>query len=311
MTQELNKKVIDRIRKLLALANCDGSSEAEAQTAMEKAQALLSEHNLNMANLGEAGDEARAKEGISKGVMYEYQRELLGALAGTNFCALWSRKVWTGKGFKQTYTVVGRESNVIAVTSMFEYLNSAMERLVPLASNRERLSRSAISWKTGCGARLEQRLWQRKQEMEKADKAQAEAQKAAAPQPTATGGTPGTGLVVVLQDLHMSEWYANQDYMHGLEPGTTKRRQDEYAETARDWEAEAAAEEAKLTPAQKAAKEAKAAKAQAKTNERYRRQQEVRWSKIDDRAYRAGQQVGSTIGLDRQVNGQGTLKLEG
>jgi hypothetical protein len=44
------KKITERIRKLMALAQCEGATEAEATRATEMVQALLAEQNLKMAD---------------------------------------------------------------------------------------------------------------------------------------------------------------------------------------------------------------------------------------------------------------------
>lgn len=46
-----DKKLIERIKKLIALAS-NNSNEAEALLAMNKAQELLAEHDLELSSLG-------------------------------------------------------------------------------------------------------------------------------------------------------------------------------------------------------------------------------------------------------------------
>ena len=50
----MKKNIISKIEKLLALAG-NNPSEAEAQAALLKAQQLMAEHNLDMAQFEEAG----------------------------------------------------------------------------------------------------------------------------------------------------------------------------------------------------------------------------------------------------------------
>ena len=53
----MNQSIVDKIRKLLALAT--SSNEHEARLAAEKANELLIRHNLKMQDLGEEGDYAK------------------------------------------------------------------------------------------------------------------------------------------------------------------------------------------------------------------------------------------------------------
>jgi len=62
MTRE---KLAERIRKLLALAG-NNPSEAEAAMAMERASALLAEHNLTMAEVETLGTDDERIEGTYK-----------------------------------------------------------------------------------------------------------------------------------------------------------------------------------------------------------------------------------------------------
>jgi hypothetical protein len=77
----MENKLIQRIQKLLALAaEGSGASEAEANSAMEKAQAIMNEHNLTLATIaatGGKGSEARAKEAMDGQAMFDYQRNLM------------------------------------------------------------------------------------------------------------------------------------------------------------------------------------------------------------------------------------------
>lgn len=51
--QDKENKIIDKIRKLFALANCDGAVGAESENALRMANALLSKHSLEMHQLSE------------------------------------------------------------------------------------------------------------------------------------------------------------------------------------------------------------------------------------------------------------------
>lgn len=67
-----------------------------------------------------------------------------------------------------SHLFVGRTGNVITAQLMYQYLTQTIEDNVPVASNAERLSRSAMSWKEGCADRLCERLSKRRQDLIKA-----------------------------------------------------------------------------------------------------------------------------------------------
>ena len=62
-----NDKVMDRIAKLYALASDEAGNANEAANAIAKVQALLDEHNLELATaLQQAGENPRTAEPVMK-----------------------------------------------------------------------------------------------------------------------------------------------------------------------------------------------------------------------------------------------------
>jgi len=339
-----SEKLIKRLQALLALADVSrNSSEREAALAMAKAQELLAEHNLTMASVfstdASADVEKREKtevgglrHGNGRGAMYKYQHELMYAIASANFCKHFihtTGQTWNGRrhtaGVK-SHVLLGRESNVIACRLMFEYLNETMERLVPIASNAERLSKSAISWKEGCAHRLIERIEDRAQELERANRKQAEEAAARASEAAARSKHPAAAPsgetfhapVVLLTDYAQLERDLNQDVYMGWAPGTTAENRREYAaELEARRNAPASVEPEEETPPAKPETEAQRRKRmekEARANRRYwerrERQEQREYLKRDQRAYRAGQSAGDNIGLDTQVKGDGTRRIK-
>lgn len=71
-------KIAVLVNKLLALAKDSGATEAEASLAAEKAQELMTQHNLSMANIeaagGQSGDDGkRVKDGVGNRASYKWQ----------------------------------------------------------------------------------------------------------------------------------------------------------------------------------------------------------------------------------------------
>src|SRR5882672_11177221 len=84
-------KIATLINKLLVLSKDGGATEAEAALAAEKAQQLMTEHNLSFAHVeaagGKSGDDAkRTSDNVSHRQVYKWQRTLMAALAELNFC---------------------------------------------------------------------------------------------------------------------------------------------------------------------------------------------------------------------------------
>src|SRR5258708_35854786 len=84
--QENTGKIVERIQKLLALSQ--SSNEHEAASALAKAQALLAEHNLSMAQVQvkDGGRSHYLKEVCDLGSRDNWRRLLLGCIARQNFC---------------------------------------------------------------------------------------------------------------------------------------------------------------------------------------------------------------------------------
>lgn len=311
------EQVIRKIQKLLALGQ--SSNEAEANLAMARAQELLAKHNLefemvkdaNVAGGTNAPEEKREKTRINRSAAYAWQRELWRAICEANFC--WYTVVECYDGKRETnrttsqkpvkrHMIIGRESNVIAVKIMGEYLEDTIERILPYPNN-ERLSRSAHSWKAGCAERLAERIIE-----------QAEARKRASEAPGAESGA------LVLRSVYEREYQANYDVRYGKGAWAQKLLSDaewEANREAREKEAQERRERAERewleylqseTPEQKKAREREEAKERLKEaraqerryrsweNERRKESRKVDWS-----ARESGAKAGNKISLNTQV----------
>lgn len=168
-----DESVIRKIQKLLSLATGGNNSEEESTTAMAMAQKMLARYNLDyhtvqaaqVAGGTNAPEEPRAKTLVEKrSAQYKWQRELWKSIAEANFCWHWVANKQVTSNFNKNLQIIGkrhmllgRESNLIAVRMMGDYLCDTIERLVPYPRN-ERLSRSAISWRSGCADRIIERI---------------------------------------------------------------------------------------------------------------------------------------------------------
>jgi hypothetical protein len=229
LNQAIDPKVIARIQKFLNLAKDGGATEAEAATAAEMAQKTMRKYNLTMAEVeasGGAGSEGskRTKQAQKGKAQYEFQQQLMLACAEVNFCVVLVQKEWKrGRMMATGFHLIGREANVIATQHLFDYLNTTTERLAfefVGSDNRQRLSRTAVSFKEGCALRLAQRLRDRHQQALREQAREARERNAAAQHPASTG----TALVLVLTDVAQDEEDRNNDLRWNQPEGTTARK---------------------------------------------------------------------------------------
>lgn len=218
-----------KIQKLLALAACGGATEGEASSAMEKAQYLMSTHNLHMADVASRGlnTEARLKSGMTDRTVYKWRRELMAKVAKLNFCYSATNFTYKRKGgdIFEGFTLIGRESNVASTRVMYDYLVQTIERLArehAASVFTHMFARGAIRFREGCAERLVERLDHRycvileEQEHKAQENRRANEQYAGSTLPT-----------VVLRDYAREEEEANYDLAHGDEPGISTRRRKE------------------------------------------------------------------------------------
>jgi len=227
-TDAIPLATILKIQKLLALAACGGATEGEASSAIEKAQYLMSSHNLHMADVASRGlnTEARLKSGMTDRTVYKWRRDLMAKTAKLNFCYCTpnftvGRKVGIFEGF----TLIGRESNVASTRVMYDYLVQTIERLAREHAASvwiHMFARGAIRFREGCAERLVERLDRRyrdildDQERKAQDNRRANEQYAGSTLPT-----------VVLRDYAREEKEANYDLAHGKKIGTSTRARKE------------------------------------------------------------------------------------
>lgn len=333
MTDEKQSGLIEKIKKLFAMAqrhtNNDGSSnEAEATAAMARAQELLTKYNLDVAVIKEAQEKSgaaettgkREKVSVKRSAMYRWQQNLWKELAKANFCWHWVTEMreqcqvkscrcnhpeWPRPHIVKRHVILGSEANVLTVQLMGEYLADTIERLVlQNYSKAESLSRSANSWREGCAARLIERI------QERAEKMKAEG--------FSSEGATCTALAV--QDLHEKEYAANYDAQYGVGAYARMRKQQaeweakraerekQYADERKRREEERARTLAGETPEQRKRRETQEAKAAAKQAaadarfwERQWRKQQREAARRDITAYAKGTKAGNSINLDAQV----------
>lgn len=323
MEQRVDPKVIDRIHKMLNLAKDGGATEAEAASAMEKAQKLMNEHNLSMAHLeakgGTSEDGKRMRDGFDNKAMYQWQRDLMQMVGHVNYCYVRAKRgrlrsdkfVWVG------YEIIGREANVVATREMFGYLLSSISRIFMEHVNGDRtqnMSKYANSFKEGCADRLRERLKVRYDQEIVAQKREAREADARNRHPASAGSG---ALVIYLEDVAQREADLNRDLLMGQEPGTTARTRAEREAKWNAMEAEEAARRERgevstvtvdstpakpLTEAQRRKEAEKREREQERSRRYWERRDRQEALRLDGAGYMAGQRAADKIGLDKQVD---------
>ena len=206
------EKIIGKIRKLLALGGNAGATEAEAALAMERANALLAQHNLSVAEVGEepTDDISHTAAGTTD---RKWEGALWDAAAQLNFTDYFYVK--TNRGLFRHY-VVGRPINIEATRLMAEYLATTVQRLgrdaaKAFPTKERRVYR--LSFRVGCSDRIGSRARLIRREREKEE--------------TSTNVEGGTINLPALASLYKQEHSAIEAFYKAmgiiLESGRSRR----------------------------------------------------------------------------------------
>lgn len=304
------------IAKIKALLETRGCTEAEAQARTAKAQELLEKYNLDMAVLGQSGKGAQRTDTKKSGGLYSWQRRLWDSVAKLNFCYYLSIK-GLARGSVYEHRIIGSHANVIATEMMAQYLQETVERLAQQWAKdnfyKSVFVREAIAYREGMAARLSERLNERRQQVvSEARKAEQERKQAAA----RAEATPGTNALTILDVISTEEDF-NNDYLNNWELGTTARNRRDaearYEEALRRYRAAEAAKspEQKKREAEELAErmkqwEKEAARNQARRNKtppkpRYRKPT-AEEERMGLGSYYEGRRSAEKVSIDQQVS---------
>ena len=168
MTTEI---IAEKIRKLLALA-ANNPSQEESASALAKAQALMTEHKIEQAILDSSKPTAQEENifsmlGAQEGVTGAYWKvTLAGVLGDANGVFIYK----SGKAIG----VVGKKSNIQALTYMFAYCIGEIEKLSKL--HCKGLGHSyANDFKRGCVSAIGNAIRKEREALEQTMRARASA----------------------------------------------------------------------------------------------------------------------------------------
>jgi len=170
MTEE-KESILNRIQKLLKMSTENGASENEAMLAADKAQKLLQEHNLSIADLK---DDSQTEPMDSEDV--EVDRDLWKGYIRNATAKLYFCKTYTTMKLDKHYkkvkviTFVGRKSNRMVATEMCKYFINTVDRLAAeefreVPGSRASINKMSHAFKQGCASKLSGRLRERYEEI--------------------------------------------------------------------------------------------------------------------------------------------------
>jgi hypothetical protein len=181
-------KILDRVKKMLALGNCEGATEAERETALRMAYNLLAKHNLSISDLpSDEQQEDREQQEVSL-CADKWARSMAQAVAKLFFCSYYYSK--TGKSRRDIHYFVGKQSNAGTARYMAEYVISSVKREASKrygAANNPEGRSFCVGATNSIRARVNDMVKQ------------------------ATESTPGTALVLI--NLHKSEAIENDKWL--------------------------------------------------------------------------------------------------
>lgn len=330
---EAERKAIEKIAKLMKLgAAGSGASEAEAASALKRAQEMMLAYNLDMAVIEQAsGSSGKRLDEMVSGGMHKYQRSLWDNIAKLNFCLYWTHVTAVKEGSAQAkrgrkrtheHRIVGRVVNVASTKNMAFYLDQTIERMC-----RERLggdhakqyySSDAVAYREGIADRVIGKIVKRRHQIE-----EQEEEKEAEDARRASKAGVSLATTLTVRKLSESEREANDDFLYGA--GYTARRKAARAEAEARW-AETRAEQAKANAeaervfsqwaaahpkeaAEMAAKERAKERSEEKRRERratngggrYRFRETKEDLRRGSGAYHAGYEAGAKVSIEPQM----------
>lgn len=215
MTDQVSDRILDKIAKVLALANDERGDQTTRETAMRQAYALLAKHNLSLADIDGRQPGGPGQERVEvafKNIIYPWARHLAQAISQLFF----TKYLYVqGAGKSATYYFIGRQDNALTAQYITEYV------IKSVFAEQRRLFRSttnaqARSFATGVAQVVAHRCFVMRRE--------AEAESAA----------PSTGRALVLASLYTREQEENDAFVKAMygDVNTAKDRSKEATDRA-------------------------------------------------------------------------------
>ena len=160
----ISDALLERIRHLLAMADHPTSNEHEAAIALEKAQALLLEHNLTRATVATSGEAAPTPEGVGRirfgeAHGYSWKSHLLHVTAINSLCRV------IREPSDKMVNLFGTKDNVRVVLEMYTWIAEQLDKMCMRAWLEYKRSGGYLaaqsykaSWYSGATTTISERL---------------------------------------------------------------------------------------------------------------------------------------------------------
>lgn len=197
-----NKRVLQRVQKMLRLANDAGAAEGERDNAMRMAHALLAKYNLDLAQVEASADAQTAASAAAteprvdhaaEFIGYPWARNICQSIGELFFCSYLYASTRSGAG-KCRHYFVGKTSNAVTAALVAEFVVKSVFRegaRLQRANNEGTAFHRSFSW--GAASKIRERVRELKVDTK---------------QVAAVTSTPGTALV--LASLYDTEAKANE-----------------------------------------------------------------------------------------------------
>lgn len=205
MTTEERQKILERVRKMMRLANNVGATEGERDNAMRMARSTLEKYNLDMASIEEKEHKAGEDREMKSAVFYgrPWARSVAHSAAELCFCSY--LYVPAKRGGDTKHLFVGRTSNAITSAELAQYLVESINREAKRYQRGQMLgndSYRAFAW--GAASAIRRRV----AELRKASQEPAKAAEAPQAGQSDTSSVDRSKALVVLE---ANEQRANQE----------------------------------------------------------------------------------------------------
>jgi hypothetical protein len=123
------ERILTKVRKLIALAECKGASEGERDNALRMAHAMLSRHNLSMGQVAHAGLE---RQRVMLDCGEEWAIPACMGIAELFFCRYYMQRVRDSNGavIDIHHYFAGQTANALTAQAMASYVIDSIGRQV-------------------------------------------------------------------------------------------------------------------------------------------------------------------------------------
>lgn len=150
------ERLMERVRRLLAMANDPAASDNEQQLALERAQKLMDEHAIDQWRLEQEDPERRSEITVRKirldtSPVNRYMGELCGMVARANRCRCIRVHAQRGNGrhVLVELRIVGVESDINATEMLWTAMETSRAVMWRVRARQTRNAKENAAWRNG------------------------------------------------------------------------------------------------------------------------------------------------------------------